>query len=32
MARIAPKAYEALTQFAGEVDLIQNRELTAEKR
>lgn len=31
-ARVAPKQYEAFTQFAGEVDLLQQRDLLFEKR
>lgn len=32
MQRIAPKAYDDFTQFAGEIDLIQARDLILEKR
>ncbi len=31
MARVPPKAYEEFAHFAGEVDLIQGRDLLVEK-
>jgi hypothetical protein len=32
MARIAPRDYEAFSRFAGEVDLVQSRDLVLVKR
>ena len=31
-ARIAPRQYDAFVQFAGEVDLVQQRDLLFEKK
>jgi hypothetical protein len=32
MARVPPKSYEKFGQFAGEIDLVQGREMLAEKK